>query len=298
MDAKQTAAFVRKGHPMFVLLFLLLATPLLLFLLPLYLPRRWLPACALFVGYAAIAIGVNAARAQCASCGSFGDALGWGLYMLGCLGFSAGWLIRIGWSSYRKTGAPVHSRLSLAAGDALSAFGCALLALWFTVTATRSLLDDGLAVHATVLLLALLWFPVFNWYAAVRIRAARAWPRLFAAIGSATLLAAVAWSVQVAPRALAAADRAAAGAAYCVETSSPVGFRPARDRLDMSGFLMRDGPVVERHALLAIDVEPEPRWAYWSYRKSLFVDESRGNPQRCNPDRAYAAKLRWSRAWN
>lgn len=274
---------------------LLLLFPVVLFALPWAIPRRWLPACGLTVFYAAIYLFIDETRAQCAGCGGVGTALGWALFAFACVGFFVSFLARLAVPLFsgKREKKPGPSAFSLGATIALGAFGLACVTVWQTVVVTKVWFDDGLWIHGALAVLALGWVALGRLYPEER---GQHGLRVFSGVGAVTTLCALAWSLQVPSKAIAAAEEAAAGEPYCLLTSGRKGLRPVRNRLDLSGFVMQDGPVSQRHATLAIGESREPQWRYWSYRKEAFEPEFFGGVLTCDLQRNAAKGLGWFQA--
>jgi hypothetical protein len=274
---------------------LLLFFPVLLFALPWVIPRRWLPACVLTVFYAAVYLVIDETRAQCAGCGDVGSALGWAFFVLACVGFSFSFIARVAALILSKKGeaAPGPSAFSSGATTVLAAVGLACGAVWQTVVITRYWLDDGLWIHGVVVVLALGWVALGRLYREER---GKHGLRIFSSAGAVTVACALAWSLQVPPKVIAAAEEATAGEPYCLLVSGRKGLRPVRDRFDLTGFVMQDGPVSQRHGTLATGDAREPAWRYWSYRKEAFEPEFFGGVLSCEPKHNAAKDLGWVQA--
>ncbi|SFU48662.1 hypothetical protein SAMN05216350_102134 [Polaromonas sp. YR568] len=271
---------------------LLLLFPLLLFALPWVLPRRWLPACGLTVFYCATYLFIDDTRAQCTGCGGLGAALGSAIFTFACIGSLISFLTRLAvpiFSGKRKT-EPGPSVFSSGATTALAAFGLACVVVWQAVVITKAWFDDGFWIHGALAVLALGWVALGRLYREER---GEHGLRIFSGVGAVTTVCALAWSLQVPAKVIAAAEEAAAGAPYCLLTSGRNGLRPARDRMDLSGFAMQDGPVSLRHATLAVGESREPVWRYWSYRRGAFVPEFFGGVLTCELQRNGAKDLSW-----
>ena len=278
-----------------MLLFLFLLFPVLFFALPWVLPPRWLPACGVTVVYGAICIAIDENRAQCATCGSFGSSLAWAFLMLTGSGFFIGFvarLVSVNSSEEGKTTAG-PSAFSSGATIALAAVGFACSAVWLVVVTTKIWFDDGLWTHGVVVVL------IFGWVALGRInleKRERQAMRIFSGVGAVTTLCALAWSVQVSPQVIAAAEQAATDEPYCLLTSGRMGLRQVRSRFDLSGFVMQSGPISQRHATLAVGENRAPHWHYWSYRKEAFQPEFLGGVLTCDLQRNAAKDLGWFQA--
>ncbi|WP_411882250.1 hypothetical protein [Polaromonas sp. YR568] len=274
---------------------LLLLFPVLLFALPWVIPRRWLPACGLTVLYAAICLVIDETRSQCAGCGGFGAALGWALFVLACGGFFFSFVARLAVLFFSKKGevAPGPTAFSSDTTTALAALGLACVAVWQTVVITRYWFDHGLWIHGALAVLALGWVALGRLYREER---GKHGLRIFSGAGAVTTVCALAWSLQMPAKAIAAAEEAAGGKPYCLLTSGRKGLRPVRDRLDLSGFVMQDGPVSPRHATLAIGESREPVWRYWSYRRAAFEPEFLGGVLTCELRDNAAKDLGWVQA--
>lgn len=185
---------------------------------------------------------------------------------------------------------PGPSAFSSGASTALAAVGLACVGVWQTVVVTKAWVDDGLWIHGALAVLAFGWVALGRLYREER---GEHGLRIFSGVGAVTTVCALAWSLQVPAKVIAAAEEAAAGAPYCLLTSGRNGLRPARDRLDLSGFAMQDGPVSLRHATLAIGESREPVWRYWSYRRGGFVPEFFGGVLTCELQRNAAKDLGW-----
>jgi hypothetical protein len=274
---------------------LLLLLPVLLFALPWALPRRWLPACGLAFFYIAVYLVIDETRAQCAGCGGVGAAMGRAFFVLACAGFFFSFIVRLAVLIFSEKGktVPGPSVFSAGATAALAAVGLACVAVWQTVVITRYWFDDGHWVHGIVAVLAFGWVALGRFYREER---GKHGLRIFSGVGAVTTVCALAWSLQVPSKVVAAAEKAAAGEPYCLLTSGRKGLRPVRDRLDLSGFVMQDGPVSARHATLAIGESRTPAWHYWSYRKGAFEPEFLGGVLRCDLQHNAARNLNWFQA--
>lgn len=279
---------------------LLLLFPVLLFSLPWVLPRRWLPAFGLVVLYCAIYLFINEIRAQCAGCGGVGEALGWAFFVFTCFGFSfsfiARWVIPI--FAKKKETKPESGASSSGTTTALLALGLSCVMVYQVVKTASYWFDDGFLVHCAVVVLALCWVAIGWFYRGRHEQHAdrRFTAIIFSGVGAVTTLCALAWSLQVPYKAIAAAEEAAAGEPYCLLTSGRKGLRPSRNRLDLSGFVMQDGPVSSRHATLAIGESRTPAWHYWSYRKGAFEREFLGGVLSCDLQHNAAKNLNWFQA--
>ena len=297
MQVQQTTVFSswRDLRIMLLLLF-----PLLLFSLPWALPRRWLPACGLTVLYGAIYLFIDATRAQCAGCGDMGTAIGWALFVFVCVGFFISFLARVAVPVFSGKGGVELGPTACSSGAAtvLLAAGLACMAIYLAVVMARYWLDDGFWIHCAVAAVGLCWLGIGLFYRGKGGRPGRSWPdwRILSAVGAVTTLCALVWSLQVPLKTIAAAEEAAAAEPYCLLTSGRQGLRPVRDRLDLSGLVMQDGPVSLRHAALAIGESRDPSWRYWSYRKGAFVPEFFGGVLTCELKRNAAKDLRWFQA--
>lgn len=262
-------------------------------------PRRWLPAWALFIAQVVVVLLIDSNRAQCGSCGSPGDSFGMAFFVLEVFIISVVLIRRI---------FPKHDRqalvLSLSESDGPTAAFVALLAGGSSVALTalwvqgwNFAMDSGLATHLAVLVFAICWFVItpMGWASRpARWRVLTLHPsNVFRFTGALVIGGTLVWSLQVETQAVAAGELVSQGQPYCLLTAGPHGVRLVRNRFDLTGFAMQVDRGSTRHAQLATGNEKEPKWHYWSYRKGAFEPEFMGGVLTCDLQPKFADKLAW-----
>ena len=272
---------------------LFLGIPLLVVLSPLLIPRRWLACYGMVQVYAIGALWIDESR-QCATCGGPGSGLGLALASLMAFGIAIAFAMRFAWVLYRR--APGRELFDGACANAVlgALISLAPAGLLAAVVVGMGLgADSPLAAHVLVVCVALGWLALFRWLmpegAPWRLPAQAA-----GLTGAVAMMAATAWSLDVAVRATDAAAEVAAGRPYCIQIPALGAMRPVRDRFDLSGFAMQARGGSVRHASLAMGQPASPVWFNWSYRLSRFdVDRIIGGVLRCDPRPSAAAALAW-----
>jgi hypothetical protein len=244
-------------------------------------PRAWIPSAALLAAYAAGLLWIDQSRAMCASC-DYGPFAVLGMAILGLVALGTGltFLVRASVAIARPTengrpfgGGPGASMLAWGLFSLIPAG----LAVGLTVALTRAVVDAMWLTHLAATLVAVLWVAGIGWYVPANLRGAARWlhaAQIVRMAGGAAIGASVAWSLQVAPKALAAAEQAAGGRAFCIQVPGRGAPRLARDLFDLTGFSLDARGDSIRHARLAAG-DPDAQVVYhWSRRLGRFEPDA------------------------
>lgn len=265
----------------------------------LIIPRVWLVPFGLLIFFGIAYLWFGESRAQCATCGGPGSALGVVFFALAVAGFVIGMSVRGLIAFHKAAPAPsaLQARWATTAIWALLSGAFALCATGLAVIFLNRVFDSGLLTHLGICLLALVWFcwtPIF-WRedGGVKVvRYATLHPRSVVRLtGAVVIVLLTGWSVRTISFTVDASELIADGRPYCINTSTAEGLRPARTYWDLSGFLMQADRGSMRHAALVAGDVRAPDWFYWSYRHRAFESDFMGWPVSCEPQTGFAKNL-------
>jgi hypothetical protein len=277
---------------------LLLAGPFLVAIVSLLIPRRWLVAYTVALGYLLGLLWIDEARAQCSSCGGPFAGIGQAVIILATAGSAVALVVRFALiaRSPAKDQELFEAALPTAFGFVLVAWVPAALFVLLAVALGQGM-DSPMTAHALALLVAVGWFAALTRILPAGLTGRNYWLhrlQLMRTSGAVAMAGTVVWSLAIASDVVQAGEAVAQGEPYCLQVSGPGDARPARDLFDLTGFSMQAHGASVRHARLAMGDPAHPQWFNWSYRLGRFdSDNMIGGVARCEPRLHHAITLSW-----